>query len=123
MNNETKTIGYMVRCKCSTARITVPAVVEIKKERVRTGGIIGVPGSATFETRERRVRRPLFEGFDYLLTVMQGCTRCDLCSRYFKVTQITGRTTEHECNAKCLASKGPLCECACGGANHGGKYA
>lgn len=25
----------------------------------------------------------------------------------------------HECNAKCLASTGPACECKCGGANHG----
>lgn len=25
----------------------------------------------------------------------------------------------HECNAKCLASTGPACECMCGGKNHG----
>jgi hypothetical protein len=25
----------------------------------------------------------------------------------------------HECNAKCLASTGPACECKCRGANHG----
>lgn len=25
----------------------------------------------------------------------------------------------HECNAKCLGSTGPACECKCGGANHG----
>lgn len=25
----------------------------------------------------------------------------------------------HECNAKCLASTGPACECKCKGANHG----
>ncbi len=28
----------------------------------------------------------------------------------------------HECNAKCLASKGPACECKCGGKNHGSGY-
>lgn len=33
--------------------------------------------------------------------------------------KILGRVTDHECGAKCLASKGPACECACGGANHG----
>jgi hypothetical protein len=27
--------------------------------------------------------------------------------------------TRHECNAKCLASTGPACECKCKGANHG----
>jgi len=25
----------------------------------------------------------------------------------------------HECNAKCMASTGPACECKCGGAKHG----
>lgn len=28
----------------------------------------------------------------------------------------------HECNAKCLASTGPACECKCKGANHGGGH-
>lgn len=29
----------------------------------------------------------------------------------------------HECNAKCLASTGPSCECKCKGANHGSSAA
>lgn len=28
----------------------------------------------------------------------------------------------HECNAKCLASTGPACECKCKGANHGSRH-
>jgi hypothetical protein len=28
----------------------------------------------------------------------------------------------HECNAKCLNSTGPACECKCKGANHGGGH-
>ena len=32
---------------------------------------------------------------------------------------IRGRVTAHECNAKCLNSKGHICECSCGGKNHG----
>lgn len=28
----------------------------------------------------------------------------------------------HECNAKCLASTGPSCECKCKGANHGAAH-
>lgn len=28
----------------------------------------------------------------------------------------------HECNAKCLASTGPNCQCKCKGANHGASY-
>jgi len=31
----------------------------------------------------------------------------------------SSRKPRHECNAKCLASTGPSCECKCRGANHG----
>lgn len=49
--------------------------------------------------------------------------RCWACKGLFKVAEIKGRRTAHECGAKCLASKGPTCECACGGKNHGAGYA
>lgn len=48
---------------------------------------------------------------------------CHTCRRSFKVTTVKGRKTKHACDAKCMASKGPVCECACGGRNHGGAYA
>lgn len=36
---------------------------------------------------------------------------------------VKGVVNERErCGAKCMASKGPDCECSCGGANHGGSY-
>jgi len=28
----------------------------------------------------------------------------------------------HKCGAKCISSKGHICECSCGGANHGRNY-
>ena len=30
---------------------------------------------------------------------------------------------EHKCDARCMASRGPSCECSCGGANHGASWA
>lgn len=49
---------------------------------------------------------------------------CQLCNHRFKSVVVTGRkSTKHECNAKCLASKGPSCECSCAGRNHGKSYA
>ncbi len=30
---------------------------------------------------------------------------------------------KHECNEKCMSSTGTVCECSCGGKNHGGSYA
>lgn len=47
---------------------------------------------------------------------------CPDCKRARKSARVQGHTTDHKCNAKCLASKGPVCECSCGGANHGSSY-
>ncbi len=54
-----------------------------------------------------------------LWNVINGIQRCWDCGRNWKATQIFGIKSAHECNAKCLASKGPTCECGCGGKNHG----
>lgn len=32
---------------------------------------------------------------------------------------LKGTTTDHRCGAKCTGSKGHVCECSCGGKNHG----
>ena len=49
--------------------------------------------------------------------------RCDLvcpsCNRERKGAAVKGTVTDHKCNAKCLASTSGVCECSCGGANHG----
>lgn len=44
------------------------------------------------------------------------------CGRMPAGTEVRGRVTAHKCDARCLASKGPQCECACGGRNHGSAY-
>ena len=36
------------------------------------------------------------------------------------LTMVQGRRTDAPCNAKCMASTRHVCECSCGGANHGG---
>ena len=47
--------------------------------------------------------------------------RCCNNDRYFG--DVAGRVSDkHLCGAKCLASKGPSCECSCGGKNHGKEY-
>jgi hypothetical protein len=33
--------------------------------------------------------------------------------------RVRGVVTDHQCDAACLNAKGHLCECSCGGANHG----
>ena len=45
--------------------------------------------------------------------------KCPSCKRERRGTVVKGRVSEHKCNAKCLASKSGVCECSCGGKNHG----
>ena len=45
--------------------------------------------------------------------------RCD-CGRSMTAKPLRGSVSpDHECGARCLGSKGHVCECSCGGANHG----
>lgn len=54
-----------------------------------------------------------------LWAVINGLQRCWDCGGFWRSSEVFGRKSEHECGAKCLASKGPSCECSCGGKNHG----
>lgn len=48
---------------------------------------------------------------------------CRGCGRSRRARLVAGRyNPKHECNAKCMASKGPSCECSCGGKNHGSSW-
>lgn len=47
------------------------------------------------------------------------CVRCECGAGTMVAKPLQGRVTDHECNARCMASKGHVCECSCGGANHG----
>lgn len=47
--------------------------------------------------------------------------RC-ACGRRRLWASVQGRVGKQPCGGKCMASKGPSCECACGGANHGSSY-
>lgn len=45
------------------------------------------------------------------------------CGARMQLDTVAGTKTDHVCNAKCTASKGHVCECSCGGANHGASFA
>ncbi len=40
-----------------------------------------------------------------------------------ELLRVKARITEHTCGSKCRNSKGPTCDCSCGGKNHGQGYA
>jgi hypothetical protein len=44
--------------------------------------------------------------------------RC-ACGVTMTAKLLKGVVTDHECDARCMSSKGHVCECSCGGANHG----
>lgn len=49
--------------------------------------------------------------------------RCRCCGKARKAEPIKGTYNPRvECNAKCMASKGNVCECSCGGKNHGASW-
>lgn len=48
---------------------------------------------------------------------------CPGCGRQTNGRKVEGRVVESiVCGAKCLAAKGPSCDCSCGGANHGANH-
>lgn len=49
--------------------------------------------------------------------------RCRECGTARRAKAVLGRySAKKMCNTKCHASTGPLCECSCGGRNHGAAY-
>lgn len=48
-----------------------------------------------------------------------GCHKCGATMTFIAVV---GTVTEKPCGSRCMASKGPTCECACGGKNHGSSH-
>lgn len=48
---------------------------------------------------------------------------CRKCGEPQTSRMVKGKVSQkHECNAKCLSSTGGVCECSCGGKNHGASY-
>jgi hypothetical protein len=52
--------------------------------------------------------------------VVMDCRQCRQPRRAVPVRGVY--RPDHACDSKCMASKGPVCECACGGRNHGASY-
>jgi hypothetical protein len=126
--NAAAPIRYMVRCTgCKTvARIDVPARHESVTLSRRVLGERGwVPEVYKHNTKVEDLGACVGYLYAVIGSVLAGSrVTCWGCGRALKFARIAGKySPTHECNAKCLASKGPQCECSCGGKNHGGSYA
>lgn len=47
---------------------------------------------------------------------------CHKCNGAMTFRAVAGTVTEKPCGSRCMGSKGPTCECACGGRNHGSSH-
>lgn len=50
-----------------------------------------------------------------------GLIRCG-CGLVATVRCMTVRITDHQCGPKCTSALGPVCDCTCGGENHGADH-
>ena len=99
----TTTTRYIAKCKgCKTFTSTIAS--NVNRANAEMGALI----------------------FDQ--TGESGCVgnlaiRCRCCGKARAARPVRGIVNMHrECNAKCMASHGTVCECSCGGKNHGGSY-
>ena len=107
-----KTILASFKCKCKGCDVYLVKDIDIRVKR--TSWWSNGPQSNTVKTS-------LTEG----VHVHQYGYRieCPKCKNGLYGKTFTMRVTEHKCGAKCVNSKGHVCECSCGGKNHGSGYA
>jgi hypothetical protein len=56
------------------------------------------------------------------LFALGSCPICGAVHPATRVIHYAKQPSRHQCNGKCLSARGPLCECSCGGKNHGAGY-
>lgn len=65
--------------------------------------------------------RPVSITRDHLAATVDGACP-DHGAVTIRVTPIKGTATDHTCDDRCMSARGPVCECACGGSNHGAAH-
>lgn len=102
----TSTIRQNVKCKCGVKRSRL--VVQTVKRTYRSDmiGIVGRP----------QIVRMLENG------TREAAEKC-ACGRELHFRDVKGTiVADKPCNAKCIGSIGHVCECQCGGKNHGAGF-
>ena len=60
---------------------------------------------------------------DGTVTAWLPAKDCPRCGRLMERKSIVGTLNPSiPCNPKCMGATGPVCECSCGGENHGGRW-
>jgi len=106
----TKTWTRRIIWKCGRCKSVVAHDYKATKRLLGVDRVWGTANwSRTIETRE----------VDGLVRDASWDAACPNCKSHRKSATVVGTVTEHECDARCMASTGPVCECSCGGKNHG----
>lgn len=102
----TREVRYNGKCKACKKQHTA-LVTRVSKSTYRSDMIKRVSDSST-ETLEGR-------------PWVWGSVAC--CGKPVTMKSVKGtRNPDIPCSAKCMASKGHVCECSCGGRNHGASW-
>ena len=104
---EARYLGKCRSCKCA---VRVTATVTVRKG-------IGHYGRSTYHALVTFPNGQSY-GSDSAERVFFKC----LCGRNVEFRRLRGIVTAHKCNVKCLASTSGVCECSCGGKNHGAAH-
>lgn len=92
-------------CKTVTSEMVTPAMFQA------VAGFYGCPERHPMPTCSFR------------MTPRHGHTLvCRGCGQTNPVKGVKGKVTAHECGSRCMASTSGVCECSCGGRNHGASY-
>lgn len=108
---------FLGRCKrCKVRRRVHAPVHEVRTRHLGYG--------RTERVYTRTIGGQRFEGYDRIFIPCEACgTLPDGRVQSIEMKLLRGRFSERiQCNARCMASHGPACECSCGGANHGSAF-
>ena len=122
-----RTIGrYMVKCPWCKQPFAFESAKAQTAEWYANMGAAGLEHARTcakFDVAIRADIKPYYHDRD-LPEFQDAAKRLKAASNVVyhrcKVQQVTGTLSDKViCGPKCMASKGPTCECSCGGENHG----
>ncbi len=114
----TKTIRVMYRCK--RCKITIRRTFEQKKETFFYTAHL--PNGMTLQ-KSKVSSVDYFDGAQRVGHNFIPSENCPKCKRYMDSAPIEGHLVETvACNAKCTTAVGHVCDCSCGGENHGAAH-
>jgi hypothetical protein len=110
----TRPIRYNGRCKACGFKASFLAIGQV--ERARANIYRGNTSTMYLDAKGQELE------FDNSFLIVPHACPGNFSGR-IRLTAVFGTyNSERECNGKCMSAIGNVCECQCGGKNHGGSY-